>query len=135
MPLPAQIQWDDVSPILTANTAKDGTGAAALIFEAKAETYVERIIFRPAGSNTASVGRVFINNGKNRSVAKNNRLISEVTLASTTLSEVAAMTGQQIDLDLIIPAGYSLYCTLGTTVAAGWYVTVLAGDYRNFALA
>lgn len=131
MAFPAKIQWDGAGPILTANTAKDGTGAAALIFEADEETYIDKIVWRPAGTNTASAGRVFVNNGGERGQAKNNKLYAEVTLTATTLSEVAAMTGQEIDLNLILPRGFRLFATIGTTVAAGWYVTAVAGDYPN----
>lgn len=123
------VQW--ATPITTANTAKDGTGTVATVFTADATNggYVTKIIGRPAGSNTASVARVFINNGQVNSNAANNTLIAEVSLPTTTLSEVAAITGVEIPLNFALPAGYKLLVTIGTTVAAGWAFSAIGGKY------
>src|SRR3972149_272753 len=93
----ADIQWGSADgnggaagPLKTANTAKDGTGTVLTVFTADATNggYVQKIRFRAAGTNAATVGRVFINNGSANSTLANNILYDEITLSATTLSEV-----------------------------------------------
>lgn len=128
--LAPDIQWG--STILnTANTAKDGTGTVLTVFTADATNggFVQKIRFRAAGTNVASVGRVFINNGSSNTTAANNILWEDITLTATTNSEVAQLTNQEIVLGFALPAGYKINVTLGTTVAAGYYVSVIGGKY------
>jgi len=133
------VQWGTVT---TANTAKDGTGTVVTIFVADATNggRVEKIRARPTGTNTASVLRVFINNGSSNATPANNTLFAEVSLPSTTLSEVAALALVEIPnnnatspdttgFPIVLPAGYKLNITIGTTVAAGWAVTAVGGKY------
>lgn len=116
--------------LITANTAKDGTGTVVNVLTAGANgAFVEDIRCVPTGTNTASVLRVFANNGSTNTVAANNSLWYEVSLPATTLTEVAAQTPQVISLQRALPAGYKLNVTIGTTVAAGWSVTCNEGDY------
>ena len=124
------IQWG-ATALTTANTAKDGTGTVLTVFTADATEggRVETITFRAAGTNVATVARVFINNGSTNGTAANNILYTEITLPITTLSEVAALTNQSITLGFALPAGYKINCTIGTTVAAGYYISVLGGKY------
>ena len=121
-------------PLKTQNTAKDGTGTnpyALPVFTAKATdgSFVQRIRFRAAGTNVATVARIFINNGSAQTSADNNSLYDEITLAATTLSEVSALATYELPLNFVLPAGYKILVTLGTTVAAGYYVSVIGGDY------
>jgi len=123
------IGWGGTT-IATANTAKDGTGTVLTVFTASTDgSYVTSISFRAAGTNIASVARVFINNGDSNAVAANNVLYNEITLAATTLSEVAATANYVLPLNFALPAGYKINITLGTTVAAGYYVSVIGGNY------
>ena len=124
------VQWG-TTLLATANTAKDGTGTVLTAFTADATNggYVSSIRFRAAGSNIATVVRVFINNGATNGTAGNNILYSELTLPATTLSEVAELTNQEIALGFALPPGYKLNCTIGTTVAVGYYVSVVGGKY------
>ena len=73
--------------------------------------------------------RIFINNGSDPTVAANNVLFTEATIAATTLSEVAALADNTIQLDLVLPAGYKLTATIGTTIAALLKVSAVYGDY------
>lgn len=125
------IQW--ASPALTAaNTAKDGTGTVASVFTAGADgAYVQRLIARPLGTNVATVLRVFVNNGASNVTAANNSLVAEMTLPATTLSEVASLPPFELALNFALPAGYKINCTIGTTVAAGFALTVLGGSYTQ----
>lgn len=123
--------------ITTANTAKDGTGTVNLIFTAGADgARVERVRARAIGTNVATVLRIFINNGSDPTSAANNVLYTEKTIAATTLSEVAELalnefpnTTDPAGFPLYLPPNYRLYCTIGTTVAAGLRVTAVGEDY------
>ena len=123
------VEWGPTA-ITTANTAKDGTGTVLTCFTAGVDGgFVQRIRFRSAGTNTGTVARVFINNGSTNATAANNILYDEITLAATTLSETAAQPVYELPLNFALPAGYVLNVTLGTTVAAGYYVSVIGGKY------
>lgn len=114
--------------VSAANTAKDGTGTVATVFTAGADgSFVQKIVIRPRGTNIATVMRVFLNNGLTNATPANNSLIAEIGLAATTLSETAALIGNELPLNLPIPAGYQLHVTLGTAVAAGFSVSALGG--------
>ena len=125
----ANAQW--VNGLTAANTAKDGTGTVDTVFTADATngSYLQKLIIRPRGTNVASVLRVFLNNGSANTTAANNVLIAEVTLAATTLSEVAALAGVELPINLAIPPGYKVNVTLGTAVAGGYAVSAHGGDY------
>lgn len=123
------VEWG-ATAITTANTAKDGTGTVLTVFTANVDgAFVQRIRFRSAGTNIATVARVFINNGSTNATPANNILYDEITLAATTLSEVAALPVYELPLNFALPAGYVLNVTLGTTIAAGYYVSVIGGKY------
>jgi hypothetical protein len=117
--------------ILTANTAKDGTGTVSEVFVADATygSWVEDIVMQAIGTNTASVARVFLNNGLTNATAANNTLIANVGLPATTLTEVTGMVSVTIPIRRAIPPGYKLNVVLGTTVAAGWVPTAFGGNY------
>jgi hypothetical protein len=124
------IQWG-ATLLTTTNTAVDGTGTVLTAFTADGTNggFVQRIRFRPAGTNVATVGRVFINNGSSNATPGNNILWDEITLAATTLSQVAALAIYELPLNFALPAGYKLNVTLGTSVAAGFYVSAIGGKY------
>lgn len=119
------------SPIKTQNTAMDGTGSnITLVFTAGTSgSYIQRLRFKAAGSNVGSVARVFLNNGSTNATASNNILFTEVTLPVTTANATAAIAMVEEPMNIAIPNGWKIYVTIGTTVAAGWYVTTVAGDY------
>jgi hypothetical protein len=124
----ANVSW--VNGITAANTAKDGTGTVDTVFTATTEgSFVQKLRIRPRGTNVASVLRIFLNNGSTNATASNNALIDEVSLPATTNTEVAAIQGTEVSLNLPIPNGYKINVTLGTAVAGGYVVTAFAGDY------
>lgn len=118
-------------PLKTANTAKDGTGTVLTVFTADATNggWVDHLRARAAGTCTASVLRVFVNNGSTNATIANNVLIGELSLPATTLSEVAAIAHYEFPLGFALPAGYKILVTLGTTVSAGYCVSVIGGKY------
>lgn len=116
--------------ITAANTAKDGTGTVTGVFTAGSNgSFLQKIRFRPAGTNVATVARIFINNGSTNATAANNILFDEITLPAVTLSEVGAQPLQELPLNIAVPAGYVVNVVLGTAVSAGHYVSVVGGDY------
>jgi hypothetical protein len=123
------VSWTDA--ILTANTTKDGSaGTVTLAFTAGDDgSFVEAITGQALGTNVASLARVFLNNGAATTTATNNTLIAQIGLPAITLSENAEVATVSLTINRAIPAGYRLYITLGTTVAAGWEFTVWGGDY------
>ena len=125
----ADTQWS-VSAI-TANTTKDLTsGTISLVFTAgSGGGYVQRMRFRPLGTNVATVARIFINNGATTATQANNVLWDEISLAATTLSKTSALSTYEVPLNFALPAGYRLYVTLGTGVAAGYSITCIGGKY------
>jgi hypothetical protein len=122
-------QWA-VSAV-TANTTKDLTlGTNYLVFSASSNGgYVQRLRFRALGTNVATVARVFINNGSTNATQVNNVLWDEVSLPATTVSETSALATYEVPLNFALPAGYRLYVTLGTGVAAGYSITCIGGKY------
>ena len=115
----------------TANTTKDlSSGTVFTAFTASATGgYVQRIRFKPLGTNVATVARVFINNGLTNATAANNTYWDDISLPSTTVSETSAQPTFELPLNIALPAGYKILVTLGTAVAAGYTITVIGGKY------
>ncbi len=135
-PVVPKTSWGTVT---TANTAKDGTGTQVTVFTAGENgSRIDQIKVRALGTNVATVLRFFVNNGLDNTTAANNSLIHEVTIASTTVSEIAALADNDITiikgLDVIppipyLPAGYKINIAIGTTISAGLAITVHGSDY------
>jgi len=123
------IQW--ATTVTAVNAAMDGTGTVVTAFTADATegSYVTALRLKAAGTNVATVARIFLNNGATNATAANNALYDEITLAATTASAVAAVTAYTLPLGFALPAGYRINVTLGTAVAAGWIPSVIGGDY------
>lgn len=129
-PAIGEVQWG-ATALATANTAKDGTGTVLTVFTADATdgSWVRSVRFQPAGTNIATVGRVFVNNGASNATPANNIYFGQLTLPATTNSEVAALFAPEFPLGFWLPAGYKINCTVGTTVAAGFFISVVGGGY------
>lgn len=115
----------------SANTNLDGTGTVATVFTADATdgSRINKVRLTHMGSNVATVVRLFVNNGSTNATATNNALLKEVAMAANTLDQAAASTAVEVELDLVLPAGYKLNCSIGTAVAAGIMVVAEGGDY------
>ena len=132
------IQWGSADgnagaagPLKTANTAMDGTGTVLTVFTADAVNggFVRSVRCCAAGTNIATVIRIFINNGSTNATIANNVLVAQMTLNAVTAAAAAATTDQEFPLGFALPLGYKINVTLGTTVAAGWSVSVVGGKY------
>lgn len=71
------------------------------------------------GTTTATVLRIWANNGSANTTATNNYLLGEVSVAATLMLETAAVAAQPADFDfglLSLPAGYRVYAGLATAI-------------------
>jgi len=118
--------------LATANTSRTGaTGAVEILYEADGPRYIDRIEYTPLGTNIATVARIFLNFAEPFTEATNNGLLKEVTLPSTSASEVAALAQVSVDLDQYIDRGQRLIVSIGTTIAAGVALRAVVGNHRN----
>lgn len=124
--------------VLTANTATDGTGTTVSIFTAGSNgSRIDSIEVVHLGTNVVGVCRIFVNNGSAVGTAANNALVYEFTMAANTISQVASSVPATAYpssttfsfLPLVLPAGYVIYASCGTTVVAGYMVIVQGGDF------
>ncbi len=115
--------------VITANTAKDGTGTMVTVYTAGANgSKVGSLQIAYTGTSVATCLRIFLNNGSTNATAGNNSLLLSVTVPANTLSEVAAANDITVPLNLTLPAGYKLNVAIGTTIAAALAVTANGGD-------
>ena len=129
----SDVQWT-ISAMTVANTTADLTsGTIYLAFTADTTNggYVQRVRFRTLGTNAnATAARIWVNNGSTTATAANNTLIDEITLPTTTVSQVAAQSNYELPLNFALPAGYRVYITVATApTSAGWNATVIGGKY------
>lgn len=114
--------------------ANDYTGAGAnnsLVWTADATNggFIQRLRFKPGGTNVATVARIFINNGSANATATNNTFYGEVSLQATTAIATAATIDMDYPLNFALPAGFRIFVGYGTATAAGWAVTPISGKY------
>lgn len=118
---------------VTANTTTDLTsGTIYGPIETAGAVEGSRLDFikvRALGTNVATVIRIWINNGSATGTAANNTLYMERTLSATTVSQSAEQPDIILPLNISLPAGYRVYATFGTAVAAGFHLTAVGGDY------
>ena len=118
---------------LTANTTTDLTAGTIYgpIFTGKAVegSRLDFIKVRSLGTNVATVIRIWLNNGSATGTAANNTLYLERTLSATTVSQTAEQPDIILPLNISLAAGYRVYATFGTAVAAGFHLTAIGGDY------
>lgn len=118
--------------ILTATGDYSGVSANYILVFTSDSTnggYVERLHFVAEGTNIASVARIFINNGSTHTTATNNTFYGQLSLPATTAINNAATAELDYGMGIAINPSFSIYVGLGTTVAAGWVVTAVAGKY------
>lgn len=131
-PLVPEITWVNTGAV-TANTTTNLTAGtifdSAFTADATNGSRVDFVRVRALGTNVATVMRVWINNGSTTTTATNNTLFFERTLAATTVSQVAELPDVILPINVSLPAGYKIYYTFGTAVAAGYSIQVVGGDY------
>ena len=120
--------------IITSAVGGDYQGTSAgnsLVFTADATngSYVQRVRGKAAGTNVASVVRLFLNNGATNGTSGNNCFFGEFSLPATTAINTAAAVEVDYPLNFALPPGFRIYAGLGTAVAGGWQFTVIGGNY------
>jgi hypothetical protein len=127
-PLTPNISW--TGNLTTGTNNYDGTSGVTLGYTAGANgSFLQNVIAKAAGTNVQTVLRIFINNGSANGTAANNAFFREFTLAATTASSNSATQAYEFPMNILIPAGYRLYAVLATTVAAGFQISFMGGDY------
>ena len=112
----------------------DYTGISAnhkLVFTADPTkgSWLSRLRFKAIGTNTASVARIYLNNGSTSATATNNSFFGEVSLPATTATNTAATVEIDYPMNIALNPGYRIYVGVATTVAAGWVCVGVGGDY------
>lgn len=107
------------------------SGNHVLVFTADATNggYVRRLRFQAKGTNTASVARIYLNNGSTAGTATNNTFYGQISLPATTAINTAATVEIDYPMEFALNPGFRIYVGLGTTVAAGWVCTAIGGKY------
>lgn len=59
----------------------------------------------------------------------NSKFYGELSLPATTAIATAATVDIDYPMNIALPPGWEVYVGLGTTVAAGWHVVGIGGDY------
>lgn len=127
--------------VINADTSYEApTTSGVLVFTAGVNgSRIDQIRARALGTNAATVLRIFINDGLGPGVS-NFALVYEKSLTASTAS-ASAETGTDIDLLVekspgekhcpieVLPPGYKIYASVGTTVASGYMVSVHGGDF------
>jgi hypothetical protein len=90
---------------------------------------VQRLRFTATGTNTASVARIYLNNGSANTTASNNSFYGQVSLPATTAINTAATVEVDYPMNFAINPGFRIYVGLGTTVAASWICVAIGGKY------
>lgn len=117
--------------ITAAVTDRTGVGAEVL-YQAKVDTYIDRVIWQSKGTNSATAARIFLNTADPISDGNNNSLVGESTLAGTTATETAALAKVELTLDMPLKAGQRLLACCGTAPTDGITATVAAFNRGNF---
>lgn len=100
--------------------------------DATSGSIVYGIIFKAVGTNTASVARIFQNNGSSNGTAANNGFIGELSLPGTTSTNTAAVAWDFVwkpPVPIVLPPSFRIYVGLWTTVSAWWVATCIAWKF------
>lgn len=131
-PLVPVITWVNTGAV-TANTTTDLTAGtnynSGFTANATNGSRVDFIRVRALGTNVVTVIRVWLNNGATTATATNNTQFFERSLAATTVSQTAEQPDVILPINVSLNAGYKIYYTFGTAVAAGYSISVVGGDY------
>lgn len=110
--------------------------SASLIFTADANNgsivNEVRVKYFPGTSTAATAFRVYYNNGSDNANWDNNTLVSEITVAAITTSQVAATPDYVVPMPrggLVMPPSSRLYATIGTYSTGSFHVMAIGGDY------
>jgi len=130
----ADVQWGNI-PLVAANPAFDlsgsnlSTNTVIAMSASISGSFIQKIRFKPSGSTTATVARIFIGNTGSPLTGSNVILFDEITLPAITVSANSAQPAFEIPMNFALPANYRILAALGTTTTGGWYVSAVGGSY------
>lgn len=104
------------------------TGAASYRIYTGGVTNGQLTYFTSTTNSFVQTAAIGVRDSLNGSV-NNNYFYGEITLPATTASAVAATPDIDYPLNFALPPGYRLVGGIATAVAAGWFVTTVAGAY------
>jgi hypothetical protein len=131
-PLVPVISWVNAAGLVANTTTDLTTGTnynSGFTANATNGSRVDFIRVRSLGTNVATVIRVWLNNGSTTATAANNTQFFDRTIAATTVSQTSELPDVILPINVSLPAGYKIYYTFGTAVAAGFGIQVVGGDY------
>lgn len=122
-----------MSQLVTA-AAADYTGISAnyaLVWTSDATNggFIQRLRFKAGGTNTATVARIFLNNGTTVGTASNNAFYGEVSLPGITATNTAATIDIDYPMGFALTASHRIYVGYATATAAGWVCIGIGGKY------
>ena len=130
------VQWTTtaMTAVNTGHISTSATTNSYLVFSAGTNgSYVQKIRFRhltPNSNTSATVARVWINNGTSIANFSASTLWDEVTIAAHTVAQNSASINYELPLGFALNPGYAIYVTLGVGPAgSGIQATVIGGDY------
>ena len=82
-----------------------------------------------SATNSYSQTSMYINGAYDDPAVGNNKLYGEVSLPAITASAAAATPDVDYMMNFPLPPGWKVYVGLGNTVASGWMVVPIGGDY------
>lgn len=127
------VQWGNI-PLVAANPAFDLSGSSptnvvVAMSASVSGSFIQKIRFKPSGSTTATVARIFIGNTGTILTGSNVVLFDEVTLPAITVSPNSAQPAFEIPMNFALPPNYRVLTALGTSTTGGWYVSAVGGSY------
>lgn len=106
------------------------TGAASYrIYVTTNSTSGNAVRYFTSATNSYSQTSMPVNGTFDDPTVGNNKLYGEVSLPATTAIATASTSDIDYPMNFALPPGYEIYVGLGTTVAAGWMVMGIGGDY------
>lgn len=117
--------------ILTANTTTDLTAGTIYLLATMGAngSWVDEMQLLPKGTNVASLILFWLNNGATTATAANNALFQQYVVLATTASNTLPQPLMSMRLMKAITAGWRIYATVRTGVAAGYDTVTWCGDY------
>lgn len=82
-----------------------------------------------SATNSYSQTTMYTNGTFDDPTVGNSKLYGEVSLPATTAIATAATSDIDYPMNIALPPNYEVYVGLGTTVASGWVVLPIGGDY------
>lgn len=80
-------------------------------------------------TNSYTQTSMYINGTYDDPQVGNSKLYGEISLPATTAIATAATSDIDYPMNIALPPNYEVYVGLGTTVAAGWSVVPIGGNY------